>query len=141
MAGERDDSAGGNGGTPTLHALAAAAPAAAETLSAGRSRKLRSTSDADDAAPAGRVPAVAVARTAAPESAPDVDLRAPELYLNRELTWLDFNRRVLHEARDERTPLLERVKFLAIVSTQPRRVLHEAHRRPQAAGRRRDRTA
>jgi polyphosphate kinase len=45
------------------------------------------------------------------------DLRAPELYLNRELTWLEFNRRVLHEARDPRTPLLERVKFLAIVSS------------------------
>jgi polyphosphate kinase len=35
-------------------------------------------------------------------------------YLNRELAWLDFNDRVLHEARDERNPLLERVKFLAI---------------------------
>ena len=46
-----------------------------------------------------------------------VDLRAPELYLNRELTWLAFDRRVLHEARDPRTPLLERVKFLAIVSS------------------------
>ncbi|MGD8311659.1 MAG: RNA degradosome polyphosphate kinase, partial [Gammaproteobacteria bacterium] len=45
-----------------------------------------------------------------------VDLDAPELYLNRELTWLDFNRRVLQMAADERTPLLERVKFLAIVS-------------------------
>jgi polyphosphate kinase len=40
----------------------------------------------------------------------------PSLYLNRELTWLAFNRRVLHEADDSRTPLLERVKFLAIVS-------------------------
>ena len=38
------------------------------------------------------------------------DLSASELYLNRELTWLEFNRRVLQEARDERTPLLERVK-------------------------------
>ncbi len=37
-------------------------------------------------------------------------------YLNRELTWLEFNRRVLHEADDERTPLLERLKFIAIVS-------------------------
>jgi polyphosphate kinase len=45
-----------------------------------------------------------------------IDLRAPELYLNRELTWLAFNRRVLHEAQDPRTPLLERVKFLAIVN-------------------------
>jgi polyphosphate kinase len=41
-------------------------------------------------------------------------LKAPEYYLNRELTWLAFNRRVLAEARDERNPLLERVKFLAI---------------------------
>ena len=46
-----------------------------------------------------------------------IDLAAPEYYLNRELTWLTFNRRVLHEAADPRTPLLERVKFLAIVSS------------------------
>jgi polyphosphate kinase len=46
-----------------------------------------------------------------------VDLSAPEFYLNRELTWLAFNRRVLHEGQDTRTPLLERVKFLAIVSS------------------------
>jgi polyphosphate kinase len=44
-------------------------------------------------------------------------LRAPELYLNRELTWLRFNFRVLHEARDRRTPLLERVKFIAIAAS------------------------
>jgi polyphosphate kinase len=44
------------------------------------------------------------------------DLSDSQWYLNRELTWLEFNRRVLHEAEDERTPLLERVKFLAIVS-------------------------
>lgn len=57
---------------------------------------------------------------AAPELARDaapVDLDAPEWFLNRELTWLAFNRRVLNEARDPRTPLLERVKFLAIVSS------------------------
>ena len=45
-----------------------------------------------------------------------VDLTDPSLYLNRELTWLAFNRRVLHEAEDSRNPLLERLKFLAIVS-------------------------
>lgn len=45
------------------------------------------------------------------------DLSAPELYLNRELTWLEFNNRVLHEAQDAKTPLLERVKFLAITGS------------------------
>lgn len=44
------------------------------------------------------------------------DLCDSQWYLNRELTWLEFNRRVLHEAEDERTPLLERLKFIAIVS-------------------------
>jgi polyphosphate kinase len=52
----------------------------------------------------------------APVKAREIDLDDPSLYLNRELTWLEFNRRVLNEAADPRTPLLERVKFLAIVS-------------------------
>src|SRR5208283_1168943 len=44
-------------------------------------------------------------------------LQAPELYLNRELTWLQFNWRVLAEAENERNPLLERLKFLAITGS------------------------
>src|ERR1700719_351377 len=47
----------------------------------------------------------------------DADLKAPELFLNRELTWLAFNRRVFAEALDEANPLLERVKFLAITAS------------------------
>lgn len=49
-------------------------------------------------------------------SVPQFDLNESQWFLNRELTWLSFNRRVLHEAEDERTPLLERLKFIAIVS-------------------------
>jgi polyphosphate kinase len=48
----------------------------------------------------------------APPKAPALD--SPELYTNRELSWLQFNERVLELAEDEATPLLERVKFLAI---------------------------
>jgi polyphosphate kinase len=51
-----------------------------------------------------------------PTSQP-IDLNSPEWYLNRELTWLEFNKRVLWEAEDPRTPLLDRVKFIAIVSS------------------------
>jgi polyphosphate kinase len=50
-----------------------------------------------------------------PTAAPD--LRDPALYVNRELSWLDFNDRVLQLAEDARAPLLERVKFCAIYTT------------------------
>ncbi|NGP54753.1 polyphosphate kinase 1 [Thioalkalivibrio sp. XN8] len=55
--------------------------------------------------------------TAALDQPAGADLSDPGCYLNRELTWLAFNRRVLREAEDDRTPLLERIKFLAIVSS------------------------
>jgi polyphosphate kinase len=52
-----------------------------------------------------------------PDAARSVDLHEPALYINRELSWLDFNDRVLQLAEDESLPLLERVKFLAIFVT------------------------
>ena len=48
-----------------------------------------------------------------PEDGPDY--KHPDFYLNRELTWLNFNFRVLQEAGDARVPLLERLKFISIV--------------------------
>src|ERR1700722_822431 len=41
----------------------------------------------------------------------------PEHFINRELSWLEFNQRVLYEARDPANPLLERVKFFCITSS------------------------
>lgn len=46
-----------------------------------------------------------------------IDLENPAFYNNRELSWLDFNNRVLEEAKDSHNPLLERMKFISIVSS------------------------
>jgi len=46
-----------------------------------------------------------------------INLKDPKLYFNRELSWLQFNTRVLKQAQDKKLPLLERLKFLAIYGT------------------------
>ncbi len=73
------------------------------------------------------VPALSPASTPTPKSvtlsqgqpadAAALDLSAQSLYLNRELSWIEFNARVLAEAENEAVPLLERLKFHAIVSS------------------------
>ena len=45
------------------------------------------------------------------------DLNSPDLFINRELSWLEFNDRVLREAMSPDVPLAERLKFLAIVAS------------------------
>ncbi len=50
-----------------------------------------------------------------PSSTPN--LEQPDLYINRELSWIEFNRRVFEQAQDSRHPLLERVKFISIFET------------------------
>jgi polyphosphate kinase len=83
---------------------------APEAAPKGSTRKTPKTSPASARPEAGGVSAAAT-------EAQVFDLDSSKWYLNRELTWLEFNRRVLHEGQDPRTPLLERVKFLAIVSS------------------------
>ncbi|MBD2773960.1 polyphosphate kinase 1 [Iningainema tapete] len=51
------------------------------------------------------------------QSEAKINLNDPQYYHNQELSWLEFNNRVLHEALDQRTPLLERLKFTAIFSS------------------------
>ena len=56
-------------------------------------------------------------RTSTPPEPPPASRAVKAAYFNRELSWLAFNRRVLEQAQNEKHPILERVKFLAIVSS------------------------
>ena len=71
----------------------------------------------DRRSPRRRSPAAVALRVAAPREVESTDLKNPALYINRELSWLEFNERVLAQARDQSHPLLERVKFFAITGT------------------------
>ncbi len=88
---------------------------AAEKLEMAASAAHAAAVSKADAERAAQKAKAAADKAAVSEAETGKNLKAPELYLNRELTWLEFNKRVLHEAEDSRTPLLERVKFLAIV--------------------------
>jgi len=88
---------------------------AASVVEPARPRRPRASSRNGE--PAESIETAAPLVTPAEEPPAYADLAAPDLYLNRELTWLAFNRRVLHEAQDERNPLLERVKFMSIVAS------------------------
>ncbi|CAC5345200.1 MULTISPECIES: polyphosphate kinase 1 [Planktothrix] len=57
------------------------------------------------------------AKKTEPKITKDINLQDPQYYLSRELSWLEFNRRVLAEALDPQNPLLERLKFIAIFSS------------------------
>src|SRR6185503_3953529 len=67
--------------------------------------------------PASNSPDNVVAMTPPNEPSAQLDFSNPNNFINRELSWLEFNRRVLEEAQDPAQPLLERVKFLGIVSS------------------------
>jgi polyphosphate kinase len=62
------------------------------------------------------VPRATATRPGRRQARPEAELADPALYLNREMSWLAFNERVLDQARSESHPLLERVKFLAIAA-------------------------
>ena len=56
------------------------------------------------------------------KSESEINLSNPQYYFNRELSWLEFNYRVLHEALDDRTPLLERLKFTSLCAITSRSI-------------------
>jgi polyphosphate kinase len=99
---------------------------AKETLSAGSSLEtITHTADVLDLSGNGRKKEegqqsglIILPKAVRPRSVPqNADLKDPVLYFNKELSWIDFNWRVLHLAMDERIPLLERVKFVAITAS------------------------
>lgn len=77
----------------------------ASSKSAPRTRKSGRAKAAPKPKPTAEVPEISV------------ELKDPQYYFNRELSWIEFDRRVLSEGMDDRNPLLERLKFLGIFSS------------------------
>lgn len=76
------------------------------------------TAHPEDADLSGTVLLEPIPRATQPHAVPrDTPIGSPRLLFNRELSWLDFNWRVLHQARDKRVPLLERVRFVSIAAS------------------------
>src|SRR5688572_12594145 len=86
-------------------------------MSLPRSTAIEPRQQTDRRSPRRRSPVSAALRVAAPREVESTDLKNPALYINRELSWLEFNERVLAQARDQSHPLLERVKFFGITGT------------------------
>lgn len=75
----------------------------------GAAQKTKTEEKIDESKKENNLPAV--------QSRQIFDLKEPQWYLNRELTWLEFNRRVFNESKDKRNPLLERVFFLSVIGS------------------------
>ncbi len=97
---------------PTLHPPATPAPAP----SARKGQAVEAGHAEAGAAPVA-AGAPAGGETALPTALPPIELAPDQRLFNRDLSWLEFNRRVLAQAIDRRTPLLDRVKFLAIFTS------------------------
>ena len=93
-------------------------PKNSKTSKAKPSGKAPTDKKAAEQTSAKKAAAKKAASVIAPTQAPDRDFGAnPENYVNRELSWLEFNYRVLSEARDKNLPLFERLKFLSITAS------------------------